>query len=101
MTSNLKNGFIQRLENFRKYAFGVHGIYGDEPNLEIRGVWLWRGNGIPSEISELPNYEYHQWKRLDASNENDRKLLEEYWCGLEEDVSVVEGLKARDVTYFK
>lgn len=37
LTNNLMNGFLQRLETFRKYAFAVHGVYGDEPNLEIRG----------------------------------------------------------------
>jgi len=49
-TCNLYNGFLQRLEHFRKYAFAVHGVYGAEPELEIRGVWLWRGKGIPKEI---------------------------------------------------
>lgn len=47
LTSNLKNGFLQRLDHFRKYSFGVHGVYGDEPNLEIQGVWMWRGTEIP------------------------------------------------------
>ena len=37
MTKNLANGFLQRLEHFRKYCFGSWGVYGDEPNLEIRG----------------------------------------------------------------
>jgi len=49
----LKNGFIQRLEHFRKYAFAVHGVYGEEPSLEISGVWLWRGTDKPKEITEL------------------------------------------------
>jgi len=40
-------GFIERLDHFRKYAFGVHGVYGDEPTLEVRGIWLWRGVGLP------------------------------------------------------
>lgn len=43
MTCNLMNGFLQRLDTFRKYAFGVHGVYGEEPSLEIKGCWLWRG----------------------------------------------------------
>ena len=38
MTSNLANGFLQRLEHFRKYCIGVWGVYGEEPNLEIRGI---------------------------------------------------------------
>ncbi len=37
LTNNLMNGFLQRLETFRKYAFAVHGVYGEEPSLEIRG----------------------------------------------------------------
>lgn len=37
MTNNLANGFLQRLEHFRKYIFGAWGVYGEEPNLEIRG----------------------------------------------------------------
>ena len=47
LTNNLMNGFLQRLDDFRKYAFAIHGVYGDEPNLDIKGVWLWRGVGIP------------------------------------------------------
>lgn len=40
MTNNLANGFLQRLEHFRKYTFGVWGVYGDEPNLEIGGNYI-------------------------------------------------------------
>jgi len=47
------------LDHFRKYAFAVHGVYGEEPQLEIRGAWLWRGNGIPNEIKELDTFEFH------------------------------------------
>lgn len=36
-TNNLMGGFLNRLEDFRKYSFAVHGVYGEEPNLEIRG----------------------------------------------------------------
>lgn len=28
MTNNLANGFLQRLEHFRKYCFGAWGVYG-------------------------------------------------------------------------
>jgi len=47
------------LDHFRKYAFAVHGVYGEEPQLEIRGAWLWRGNEIPNEIKELDTFEFH------------------------------------------
>jgi elongation factor 1-gamma len=101
LTNNLMNGFIQRLDHFRKYAFGVHGVYGDEPVLEIRGVWMWRGNGIAQEISDLDSYEYHKFTRLDINNESDKKKLNEFWIGLNEDTDVVDGLVARTVKYFK
>lgn len=47
LTCNLKNGFIRNLEHFRKYAFGVLGVYGEEGDLVIKGTWLWRGTEIP------------------------------------------------------
>jgi len=102
LTSNLMNGFLQRLESFRKYAFGVVGIYGDEPNLEIRGCWVWRGTEIPFEIKDHPSGEWYHFRKLDVKNsEEDRKIQEEYWTSWTEDVDKVEGLTCRDVKYFK
>lgn len=101
LTSNLMNGFLQRLEHFRKYAFAVHGVYGEEKNYDIRGIWVWRGKGLPKEITDLDSYEYHQWIPLDPNNPEHRKKVEEYWCGLNEDEDVVDGLVARTVKYFK
>jgi len=31
----LLEGFIQRLEGFKKYSFGKFAMLGDEPSLEI------------------------------------------------------------------
>mmetsp|Transcript_8370 Transcript_8370/g.7438 ORF Transcript_8370/g.7438 Transcript_8370/m.7438 type:complete len:133 (-) Transcript_8370:362-760(-) len=101
LTNNLMNGFIQRLEHFRKYAFGVHGVYGEEPNLEIRGMWVWRGDGLPHEILDLDSYEYHKFHRMDPTNPEHRAKVNEYWTHLNEDEDTVEGLKARTIKYFK
>jgi len=30
------------------------GVYGEEPNLEIRGVFVWRSTGKPFEITDHP-----------------------------------------------
>jgi len=47
-TNNTMKGFLQRTDpHFRKWAFGVHGVYGEEPDLEIRGAWMWRGTDLP------------------------------------------------------
>lgn len=49
LTCNLKNGFIRNLDHFRKYAFGVIGVYGVENDLIITGTMIWRGNEVPEE----------------------------------------------------
>lgn len=99
LTCNLKNGFIRNIEDFRKYAFGVLGVYGDEGDLVIQGVWLWRGTEIPEEWKEHNSYEYFRFKKLDHTNEEDRKLLEDYWCNLDE--GLVEGRPIYEAKWFK
>ena len=49
-TANLKTLFLQKLDKLRKYAFAVHGVYGTEPDLEVEGVWMWRGKDIPPMV---------------------------------------------------
>jgi len=82
MTNNLANGFLQRLEHFRKYMFGTWGVYGDEPNLDIKGLFLWRGVEKPFEITDHPSYDYHKFTKLEFSDPKTRELVTEYWCGL-------------------
>lgn len=52
--ANLMNGFLQRLDHFRKHTFSMMAITGDEPNLDIESVWLFRGKGIPPAMDEHP-----------------------------------------------
>jgi len=101
LTSNLMNGFLQRLDHFRKYAFAVHGVYGDEPSLEIRGVWVWRGTELPAEIKDLDSFEYHTFTKLDPNNEEHKKKVKEYWTALNEDEDKADGLTVRACKYFK
>ena len=54
----------------------MHGVYGDEPNLEIRGCWLWRGTEIPMEMKDHPSFEFHKFFKMDIAKEEDRKLIE-------------------------
>ena len=51
---NLLEGFIQRLEGFKKYSFGKFAMLGEEPNLEIQGVLLIRGSDI--NVQELKDH---------------------------------------------
>jgi elongation factor 1-gamma len=49
-TKNSASFFLQKLDAFRKYSFSAHGVYGEEGNYEVRGVWMWRGTDIPEEV---------------------------------------------------
>lgn len=51
---NLLEGFVQRLEGFKKYSFGRICMLGQEPELEIKGVLLIRGHSV--EVQELKDH---------------------------------------------
>lgn len=99
-TCNSSSFFLQKLDPFRKYCFAVHGVYGTEGNYEVRGCWMWRGLDIPDEVKEHDNFPYMDIKKLDASSENDRKFVEDYWLHTTPG-EVVDGLPVAEVVYFK
>lgn len=78
-TNNLLDGFIQRAEHFGRYSFGSHMIYGEEPDLNIKGVWMWRGQEIPQQLIDHPQFEYYNTKKLDIDNLEDRAYIKEMW----------------------
>jgi elongation factor 1-gamma len=81
-TCNSSSFFLQKLDNFRKYTFSVHGVYGVEGNYEVRGLWMWKGTDIPEEVREHDNFAYMTMKKLDSASEADRKMVEDYWLNL-------------------
>lgn len=99
-TSNLMNGFIQRCDDkFRNYSFSLIAILGEEPTLEIQGVWMFRGKGVPQEMLDHPQFEYYRRRELSVDNEEDRKLISEFWCAKVD--ATVNGLKVQDLKTFK
>ena len=101
LTNNLMNGYLQRLDHFRKFSFAMMGVYGDEPNLDIKGCWIWRGTSIPLEISDHDQAEYYKYTQCNLDKPEDKKLFEEYWTGINEDESKVNGRVVRTSKYFK
>jgi len=99
-TNNSVGIFLQNLDPFRKYCFSAHGVYGEEGNYEIKGVWMWRGTEIPDEIKEHDSFPYMTVKKLDPTQENDRKFIESYWLNLNEG-DIVDGLPVVNVVYHK
>ena len=99
-TKNSKNFFLERLDDdFRRFAFGIHGVYGNEGNYKVRGVWLWRGNEIPKEIKENDYFKYLTIKNLRFDNNNDKQLVNEYWTKTNKG-NKVDGRALADFAYF-
>ncbi len=67
-------------DNMRRHALCVLGVYGEEPNLEIMGVFLWRGKGVIEPMKEHPQYEYYNQRELNIKDSQaDRELVEQFW----------------------
>ena len=99
-TKNSKNFFLERLDDdFRRFAFGIHGVYGNEGDYKVRGVWLWRGNEIPKEIKENDYFKYLTIKKLGIDKNNDKQLINEYWTKTNKG-NKVDGRALADFTYF-
>jgi hypothetical protein len=46
-------GFLSRAEHTAKYSFARMAVLGEEPNLDIVGVWLCRGKDeIPDGLAK-------------------------------------------------
>eukprot|EP00352_Strombidinopsis_acuminata_P005918 CAMPEP_0176376074 /NCGR_PEP_ID=MMETSP0126-20121128/27931_1 /TAXON_ID=141414 ORGANISM="Strombidinopsis acuminatum, Strain SPMC142" /NCGR_SAMPLE_ID=MMETSP0126 /ASSEMBLY_ACC=CAM_ASM_000229 /LENGTH=378 /DNA_ID=CAMNT_0017737361 /DNA_START=38 /DNA_END=1174 /DNA_ORIENTATION=+ len=67
-TDNLLNGFMQRIDHFKKHAFARHAVTGEEGNYDIEGVWLFRGTTIPQEMIDHPQFEYCTHRKMDCVN---------------------------------
>ena len=97
---NSKNFFLERIdESFKNYAFGVHGVYGNNNEYKIKGLWMWRGTEIPEEIKDNEYFEYLKIKKLSNENNDDKKLVEEYWTKCNKG-DKVDGKKVEEITYF-
>ncbi|KAF9884347.1 hypothetical protein FE257_001860 [Aspergillus nanangensis] len=85
MANNLIGGFHARLEGSRKYIFGAQSVYGTNYNCAIRGVFLVRGQESTPAFDVAPDMESYDYRKLDHTNEADRKLVEDMWA---QDVSI-------------
>jgi len=81
---NLLQGFLQRFDHFRKHAFGKVNMIGAEPNLEIKGVFCFRGLELPQEAKDHPQFEYMQPRKMDPlNNTDDWNLIAQHWGAAE------------------
>jgi elongation factor 1-gamma len=80
MTSNLIGGWFQRLDRLRKYGFGSVLIFGEEGQLSISGVWIFRGSEIPEEMSVCDDSELYTWTKLDHTDADTKTKIENYFA---------------------
>jgi elongation factor 1-gamma len=102
MTCNLIGGFLQRVEDLRKYGMGAINLYGvnDEiPPFKINGAWIFRGVGIPKEMSECPDSESYTWTVVDPKDAAQRTKFEKRFCA--DDVGGSNDEKCFERKYFK
>jgi len=76
---NLLEGFLQRLDGFRKHAFGKMCMLNAEPNLEMAGCLLIRGQVIPQECIDHPQFEYFRPRKMDMKDAADNDLARRFF----------------------
>ncbi|CAK42245.1 uncharacterized protein An15g00750, partial [Aspergillus niger] len=80
MANNLIGGFHARLEASRKYLFGAQAVYGANYDCVIQGVFLVRGQDSQPAFEVGPDWESYEFRKLDHTNPEDRKLIEDQWA---------------------
>ncbi|KAI3631252.1 hypothetical protein MIR68_010742 [Amoeboaphelidium protococcarum] len=91
MSSNLIGGFFHRLERARKYAFGSMIVTGENNNNKISGMWIFRGQVVPEEVTDAADYESYAFTKVNVGGKvgaleisaEDKQLWDEYlaWEG--------------------
>ncbi|KAH8919654.1 eEF1-gamma domain-containing protein [Atractiella rhizophila] len=95
MSANLIGGLHTRLEASRKYLFGSAGVYGENNNSKIRGIYMLRGHEWKPVFEVGPDYESYEFRQIDLKK--DRAAIEAAWAWTDE----FEGLKFADGKVFK
>ena len=97
---NSKNFFLERIdEDFKKYSFGIHGVYENNNEYKVIGLWIWKGEIIPDEIKNNDYFNYLIIQKLNNENNNDKKLVEDYLIKCNKG-DIVDNRKVEECTYF-
>jgi len=77
---NLVGGWMQRLDQLRKYGMGSIIVFGDDEHRQIGSCWLFRGQEIPDEMKEADDWSLYTWRKADLNNSADKALIEDYFA---------------------
>jgi len=102
-TGNLVGGWLQRLDNLRKWGMGVVVICVAEEGkgpYNVSSCWMFRGQDVPAEMVECDDYALQTWVKQDPSSEASRASIQEFFRAAD-DGSTVGGQICLDCRYFK
>ena len=95
MSGNLISGMFQRIEGMRKIAFSSMCLFGENHKSIIAGIWVWKGQDLAftSNPDWQVDYEYYDWKKMDPSDEETKKMVELFFKqeGKYKDKEVADG----------
>ena len=77
ISSNQIGDFFNRLKASRKYLFGSMGALCGANSSVISGVFITRGDDIKLSVDCAPDWESYEYKRLDLTNDSDKKSFED------------------------
>jgi elongation factor 1-gamma len=102
MTANAVGGFQQRTDEIRKWAFGVmDGLGTEETALEIKGIWLLRGDTTDHMVNANDDANWYTWTKLAGKgvppSDEVKAQVAAYWCSENE----LEGKPIQDSKVFK
>jgi elongation factor 1-gamma len=102
MAANAITGFQQRTDEIRKWAFGVQDLIGTEDTvLEIKGIWLFRGQVVDHMKEANDDANWYTWTKLAgedvALTEETKQQITDYWLNEE----LLEGKPIQDSKVFK
>ena len=96
----VKGDILIQLKYFKKYCFGVFGVYGQDGDYKICGCLMWRGKEIPDEIKEINCYDKLILRKLDKTKDRkDEQLVHDFWTKVKENEKVLKR-QAIDTRYF-
>ena len=95
----IKGDILEQLKYFKKYCFGVLGVYGSDADYKIKGCLLWRGNEIPEEIKAINCFDKITLRKLDYNQKKDQQLVHDFWTKTGEKDKVFKK-QAIDARYF-
>jgi len=96
-TLNLVGGYIQRLDQLRKYGFGILAIFGQEPRLDIGVCFVVRGQELPEELYAADDTLNYNWRKIDCNSTSDVQIVNDYFLWSE----TINGKVLKEAKAFK